>query len=347
MNIRKFIYATLSLAAFSTMAGAEVVSLSNGDRITGSVLKSTADGILLQTQFGTVVIPQNLVKTIAAESQAEDSAAAQGSAATGEAVASAAAEDPAAPVPEDKDPEWLVAYRNFIKENCPDGWQFRLRGGLDYRKTTSSVFALSANFDVVKEWNDINKFTATAYYLYTTETSVDNITSTTLDKYGVDTTYRRQFDEATNWYLENILSYRKDMVKGIRDQVDEAVVVGYSFDFKRYNLTIDIAPGPAVRYVNANGYDEHWAAMGVLAEDITWKISKLFRFEQSGYMGFSLTNPSKYSAYLRLGFILHADDAMDIALRYSYEYDSINAADAQKSEERLMLSFEFPFGWKY
>ena len=172
------------------------------------------------------------------------------------------------------------------------------------------------------------------------------MTSTTLDKWGIDTNFRRDFDETSHWYVQNILNYKKDMVKGIKDQVDEAVTLGYRFDFERYDLTIDIAPGPAVRYVNADNFDTKWVVMGVLAEDLVWNISKLLNFEQNAYVGMNLTNSNQYSASLKLGLVLKATDVIDIALRYSYEYDAVNATTAQREEQRLLLSFEAPFNWK-
>jgi len=147
--------------------------------------------------------------------------------------------------------------------------------------------------------------------------------------------------------LQNLFSYKVDAVKGIKDQFDEAATIGYSFKFDRYDLVLNIGPGPAVRYINAKGYDKHWVVMGVLAEDITWKISDIFTFEQKGYLGFNFEKPEEYSGYLKLALIAEVTEVMNIALRYTYDYDAVNADDAQKSEQTLLLSFEFPFNWKY
>lgn len=87
--------------------------------------------------------------------------------------------------------------------------------------------------------------------------------------------------------------------------------------------------------------------MAVLDESLSWKISDLLRLEQSFYGGINATNLNKYTMYLKLGLIFKATDVMDIALRYSYEYDGINDDNAQKTEQRLLLSFEFPFNWVY
>jgi putative salt-induced outer membrane protein YdiY len=167
-----------------------------------------------------------------------------------------------------------------------------------------------------------------------------------LDKYCLDTSFRHDFDESSHWYVQNILNYKRDRVKGIKDQVDEAVTLGYRIEFERYDLTIDIAPGPAIRYINAENFNTKWVAMAVIAEDLNWKISKLLKLEQNLYVGMDLSDTSQYSAYFRLGFVVHATEVMDIALRYSYDYDAVNASTAEKTEQRLHLSFEFPFNWR-
>ena len=300
MKIGK-IFAVLTLSLlYSHFAGADILTLSNGDRISGKISQSNDAQIVLETQFGDITIPRSAISGISADVNSatvsqENLQAGQGAAdsSSDNAAAEAPESDPSAPPAVGKEPEWVTDYRNFVKENFPEGWQFRLRGGLEYRQTTSSVFSVYAAFDVKKEW-DLNKFSATAYYNYTSETSVDNVTSTTLDKWGIDTNFRRDFDETSHWYVQNILAYKRDMVKGIKDQVDEAVTLGYRFEFERYDLTIDIAPGPAVRYINAYDFNTKWAFMAVVAEDLVWEINKLLRFEQNGYVGINVTNVNQY-----------------------------------------------------
>lgn len=331
-------------------ANASILTLKNGDRITGKVSSANDAQMILETQFGSITIPRSEISAISDDANSptvsQTVAAEPATAPEASASSSASAEgDITAPPAVEKEPQWITDYRNFVKENFPEGWQFRLRGGLEYRQTTSKVFSVYGAFDTKKEW-DLNKFSATAYYNYIQETSVNDVTSTTLDKWGIDTNFRRDFDETSHWCVQNILNYKKDMVKGVKDQVDEAVTLGYRFDFERYDLTIDIAPGPAVRYVNADNFDTKWVVMGVLAEDLVWNISKLLNFEQNAYVGMNLTNSNQYSAYLKLGLVLKATDVIDIALRYSYEYDAVNATTAQREEQRLLLSFEAPFNWK-
>ncbi len=336
-------------------ADAAVFQLKNGDRISGDLsAHQKAGSVTVTTGFGELTIPKSALESAV---NSDGSAvldiplpsemvvdAAEGQ--VDSAPTPAEAESEPAPLPEEpKDPQWVQDYRSFVKSFFPENWQFRVRGGIEYRETSSSSTSYEFAADAKRVWDDA-EFDATIYYNYATET-IDNLTGRTADKYGINTSYKQVFDQSLNWYLQNLAGYKVDWVKGIRDQFDEAVTVGYRFEWEEHDVVLDIAPGPAVRYVNAYNYDQHWVAMGVLTEELTWKINQLLRFEQKLYLGINVTNYHKYSANFNLGLIIRATDVMDIALRYSYEYDSINDSEAQKSEQRLLLAFEFPFNWKY
>ena len=344
--IGKFAFAAV-IATACAAADAEIINLANGDKITAAIVSSTPESVVANTVFGQVSIPRSAIANIspdAAPAPANAADAAPVAQAPAPAQQAEPAADETAPEPKAKEPEWITEYRNFIKQNFPEDWQFRVRGGAALKETTSTNFSVNLAFDAKKEW-DLNKFEFTAFYDYTSET-IDDITNRTLDKYGAETKFRRDVNKASNWYYENLLSYRRDTIKGIRDQVDEALVFGYRFDFKRYDFYIDIAPGPAVRYINADDYDTKWVAMAVVSESLHWDISKLMAFEQKLYAGFNLQKPEEYSVNLGLALLMHATEVMDIALRYTYSYDAVNADSAQKSEQTLLLSFEFPFNWK-
>ena len=341
--IGKFAFAAV-IATACAAADAEIINLANGDKITAAIVSSTPESVVANTVFGQVSIPRSAIANISPDAAANAADAAPVAQAPAPAPQAEPAADETAPEPKAKEPEWITEYRNFIKQNFPEDWQFRVRGGAALKETTSTNFSVNLAFDAKKEW-DLNKFEFTAFYDYTSET-IDDITNRTLDKYGAETKFRRDVNKASNWYYENLLSYRRDTIKGIRDQVDEALVFGYRFDFKRYDFYIDIAPGPAVRYINADDYDTKWVAMAVVSESLHWDISKLMAFEQKLYAGFNLQKPEEYSVNLGLALLMHATEVMDIALRYTYSYDAVNADSAQKSEQTLLLSFEFPFNWK-
>ena len=162
--IGKIAFTAAMAAAICAPAGAEIVNLVNGDRITGKVVSSSDEKIVLDSPFGQVVIPKKSISKIspdpvqeAAKTNVAEAKEPAQKEAEPAAESAAPAEDPTAPEPKLKEPQWVVDYRNFIKENLPKDWQFRLRGGMALKETTSTNFSLSAAFDVKKEW-ELNKF---------------------------------------------------------------------------------------------------------------------------------------------------------------------------------------------
>lgn len=343
-----FVFAFVAaFAALSANAAVEVLTLSSGEKIAGEIGKEVKGKVAVKTPYGVLNIP---VSEIASREVAKNLVATPDGSmkvASIEQPKPAAKPAPApetAPTPEEKDPQWAEDYRNFVETYFPDGWQFRLRGGLEFRKTDSSVFSFHVSFDVKKEW-DVNILTATAYYNYTTQKSSAGVEDVTIDNYGVDTMYKRFFNETKTWYIANLLSYKHDQVKSIRHQVDESITFGYRFDFKRHNLVIDIGPGPAVRYTESSVSGTDFVAIALLQEDLNWIISKTFRFEQGFVASLDLNNTDKYAVYFKMALVAHLTRVMDLALRYSYQYDNISSSTVT-TEQRLILAFEFPFNWK-
>ncbi len=353
-TIGKFFRKITFIAFLSGTIGlqASVLYLKNGDRLTGDIAGRDGEKVVLQTSMGVLSVPlADIVRTVDGDGLVPDYAPPAAVTEAG-AIEAGKPEDTAKPDPYADLPEWMREYKYFLGRNIPEGWKFWLRGGMEYRKTTSSSTYYFLNFSGDGTWYDVNHFKFMAYYDYTNETSVQGIESTTLDKYGIDTAYRRDITHDMRdpfhtgaeytWFFENILNYKKDMVKNIRHQVDEAVTVGVEFKFPEEGLKFSVAPGPAVRYISADGYDHHWVFMAVLSEEIEWRFHEIMRLEQKGYMGVNATNINQKSLYFMLGFVVQATDVMDIALRYIYNYDSINSSTNLTTEERFILSFEFP-----
>ena len=349
-NLLKCLFASLAvLSASLAFAAVESFTLASGDCIKGEPLESKDGRLSVKTAYGMLSIPVKDIakRELVADAKADVKLAEANVAPAPEpapAPAPKKAEDPAAPDPVERDPQWVEDYRTFVAENFPEGWQFRIRGGLELKKTDSSTFSVYAGFDVKKEW-DINIFTATAYYNYTTQTSAADVKDVTIDNYGLDTSFKRFFNSTKTWYLSNLLNYKHDEVKLIEHQIDEAITFGYRFDFKRHNLVIDIGPGPAVRYTDSRNQGPEWVAMALIQEDLTWLISKTFRMEQSLNASSDLMDFEKYSATFKIAVIAHLTDVADLALRYSLIYDNISSSTVQ-TEQRLIIAFEFPFNWK-
>lgn len=338
------VLASASVLAAASYAATETFTLSTGEIIKG-VAEGEKDGVLsLKTQYGTISVPVASVAKRELDATKEQSAQAQVAEKAPEPQAPKKPTIDDVPPPEDKDPEWVEDYRNFVEQHFPEGWQFRLRGGLELKKTDAETFSVYAAFDVKKEW-DVNIFAATVFYNYATQTDSAGVDSKTIDNYGARTTYKRFFNETKTWYISNFLNYKKDPVKQIVHEIDESLTFGYRFDFKRYNLTIDIGPGPGVRYIESSVDGVETVATALVQEDLNWVISKTFRAEQNFVATLDLNQSDKYSVLFKAALVAHMTKVMDLAIRYSVEYDTISSSTV-KTEQRLIIAFEFPFNWQ-
>ena len=72
MKLKKLLATATIISAFVfTGAYAEVVNLSNGDRITGRILRTDETNVVLETAFGTIPLPRNMVVGISTDSLKE------------------------------------------------------------------------------------------------------------------------------------------------------------------------------------------------------------------------------------------------------------------------------------
>ena len=179
------------LSAVAAEASVEVFTLNSGDTFKGEQVSSKDGVVSIKTAYGKLSVPVADIKTreLASAAKAEEKAV---------QVAKEAG-----PIPQEKDPQWVVDYRDFVRRTFPEGWQFRIKGGMEFKKTDSSTFSFYAAFDVKKEWG-VNVFTATAYYNYTSQTDTSGAKDVTIDNYGLNTNYKRFFNATKTWYLSNV-----------------------------------------------------------------------------------------------------------------------------------------------
>lgn len=337
--MKKF-FACFSALAVLACIQAETVKLKNGDRISGHVSMAqfedpSASKLEVKTLYGSIEIPKaDIDSVIPAEKAAEEAKV------IAEAMSPKPAEEAKAPVVR----TWEDDYKDFIHSIVPSGWEFKFSGGLEYKNSTSKNLSYVLALTGKKKWDEFNEFDFNMWYDYATEEPDGQPKTTSTDKYGIMTNYKRFLGRGDDWFLKNMLGYSVDRVKLINDQVDEGVLFGRKFKFLENDaIVINLALGPAVRYTNADGYDQHWAAMGTATEDFTWKFHKYSRIEQSAYFGLNATNWNRYNLDFRLGIVFDVTEIVSLSCRYIYTYDNMTADDAQKSEQRLVAGFEIPF----
>jgi len=306
---------------------ASVFTLKNGDRVSGNIVASDDASVTVVTSFGQIVLPKD---QIAPESTPE----------VAPEATEATVQTPEAP----KEKTWQEEYVEAVNPYMLD-WKMKIRGGIDYRKTVSESMTYSLAFEAVRTWAELNTITLSGFYDYTRETPMVGPEFVAMDRFGGGALYRRDLNTENGWFIFNNLNYSRDMVKNIKDQVNEIIGVGYTFKFLDDTLVMNVAGGPGVKYINAEDFNHHWVIMATAGEDITWKFHEWMRLEQRMNVEVNVTHMSQYTFGFMLGFIVSPTPVFDIAARYIYQYDGINAEGALRSDTRFMLTIEVPFGW--
>jgi len=324
---KKTIYILTALFTASIL-NASVFTLKNGDRVTGDVVASDETTITVVTSFGQIVLPKDV---IAPEAPANDATPAE----------TATEQTVEAPL---KEKTWQEEYVDAVNPYLL-GWKATIRGGMDYRKTVAESITYSLSFEAAYSWAELNTITLSGFYDYTRESPIVGPDYVSMDRFGGGALYRRDINTETGWFIFNNLNYQRDMVKNIKNQVNEIVGIGYTLKFLDDTLVMNISGGPGVRYIDAEGFKHKWVVMATAGEDITWRFHEWMRLEHRMNIEVNATHLSQYTFGFMLGFVVSPTPVFDIAARYIYQYDGINAEGSLREDTRFMITIEVPFGW--
>ncbi len=332
----------LTLAFFASFCAlnADTVKLKNGDKISGTLSipqlnDQTLTKVALTTVYGTIEISKVDIDSVLSTEEAQKDADAT---AKNDAETKARAAESTQPVVR----TWVDDYKDYVHSAVPSGWEFKISGGMEWKETTTKTTSYAIAFEGYKKFDAFNEFKFNMWYEYATEQPQGLPEYKSTDKYGVMTNYKRFLTSGDSWFLQNMLGYSVDMIKGIEDQVDEGILFGRKFKFLDDKFIMNIAAGPAVRYTNARNYDDHWALLATLTEDIVYRFHEHARFEQNMYYGQNVTNIHSYSFAFMAAVIFEITDVMHLLAKYTYSYDTMTADTAQKEEQRFILGFEIP-----
>ena len=117
----------------------------------------------------------------------------------------------------------------LMRLRAPDSWKGNLRVGMNVssgdRKWTET--ALRGNLEIKPKGRpDFYRFTGSYTYRETEKSNGDKYKST--DRYDGAFIYRRSFSD-DNWFLQNSMSARVDQIKGIDNELQELVGLGYQY----------------------------------------------------------------------------------------------------------------------
>ncbi len=343
---RRLSAAVLSLLiGAAALAHADVLTLVSGEKLTGTLISKTDDQITFQHPvLGVLTIPasQGNVSISAAEQQAEAQVAADVTQAAADTPAAVVATqtEPTAPATEAPKPKnYMEQARDTVKSWVPKGMDGKFSVGYTHIDTgdTSESLALALAVNYTKdEW----KYGLRMFYDYATSETQAGVRSTSSDKYGAALIVTR--DLTPRWFLENKLTYDHDELLAIRHQVQENISLGY-WIFKGEKFTWSVEAGPAVRYTDARGLNEHWYGLATVQETMMYKLNKTLRFDHYANFDLNPADTNQYSWKIYFGLTANITEWIDATLSYEHSDNKMVGPGAQTSEDRIILALGIPF----
>lgn len=356
--MRKIKYAVLCVAwAFCAVAclavgDKSVFKLGTGETVIGVPIEWKSDTVEVQTAYANIEIPYDLIDSQEAYVEAQEKTPEELKEEMEKKLAEARKKWRPMFSPENelfpdnelyrKFAAWQDDYRAFVRDNFPEGWKARLAFGFNIDRTTTYKKTYALRGELSRDWGSFDVDFG-GYYNYVWEEYQSGTSKATTDKYGATATATwRYLGEDSDYFVMDKFMYRHDSIKRIKLQFDESILAGYAINIPNYGFKWAISVGPGIRYLEARHYDRHYITLGVLNEVLRWDITELLRFEHTGYFCLDLEQTNECSAYFTIGFVFAPKGIVNIALRFTNDYDSVTSSDAQTNEQRLMLSLELP-----
>lgn len=313
------------LFAAALGCNASVIQLSNGDRVTGTIVARGDATITVENPImGKVVLPLSGVTSVTEDAPAPAAAAP----APAPAPAPAAAPAPA-PVPEKG---W------FARNNPLDGWKSNLSLGLGLLSGPKDSRSSTVAFDTERKFKVQElRFELLQQYEVATSNGVDNTTQDMLKVLG---RYRHDISERLFFQSESQYSY--DNVKKIDTDIRESLGIGWRA-IKGDKLTLTLTPALTAQYEVVDGEDLDITYSPTLFEELTYAWSESTSLRQEFSTMFPVNGDADPSWHAAFTLKRRLSGMFSLNLLYVYDYDGAVPAgiDAGQSSLNLMLGASF------
>lgn len=333
---------TLASIALCAVASADVLVLSNGDRITGSVV-SVEDGVITfqSDLLGVLTVPQDkaTIETQPPPVTPEEAAAAANQAVAGENI------DEPANVPEEQQEEVdavtasIKDAQNWVDGVVPEGWSGKMSFGFSYLESNSETVTLNFGLNGKKDAAP-HHYRFDTYYQYNKQTDQFGVEDKNQDKYGAGVGYDYDFND---WmFLNTDLAYLRNMVKDIRHQADLDIGLGFRIINEDY-ISLNIIPAYTLQYKDAEGVSQKWYNLATLKQDFHYDFSEIVRFEQKASVSVAPADTSNYQYMVSAALISKLADWIDASISYQLTFDNTVGTGGAKKEQQVIFGLGVPY----
>lgn len=345
------------------MLGAAELSLKNGDKLSGTIIRREQGIIVLRhTLLGELRLPESELAALHEDAPAAPGAAtppppslASGTQPDSQTppIAQAPQASPATTKPkaEDEDDEskqhtHLKGWRRVLADTT-GSIEFGYQSQDGRKNATNTSLRAYAEY---KNAPDAYRFEWRYYY-----GEYNEVIQT--DK--KDWTFRWRHELNRRWFSQTITSYDSDRIKHIDMNLQQSAGVGYAAMMTNRNK-LNIGAGVIGQHRIIEGQDTGLIALGQIFEDYTWRINKRFTFTQESSaqyspirrQGFTTINgqlvqakddASNYRYTFGAALKGKISDKFSMNLRYEYEFDNSVVEDEFKGDRRISTTLGYTF----
>ncbi|MDP0499852.1 MAG: DUF481 domain-containing protein [Verrucomicrobiota bacterium JB022] len=365
-SISSILALSAAVATGGSLRAAEI-TLSNGDKLTGEVLRIENETVyILSPILGEIAIPDLGVTIVYGENEnvvvpldqtpppaaelvgpaepEEDAVVTGEEIALAEAAAAEPAPEPAtivdptsgAPIGQDDlkqleevwwHPQHLFAW---LRPYYPlAAWNNSIDVGLTLEDNKTDKTKILLALETKRKFTDI-ELTLYGQYRYDQSKTQEGVTSTTEDKF--ETYFRYRHDISDRLFFQSRTDYKTDAVSAIDYEVQENLGVGYRWlDSERWKASITPSVGYQLRKYTVQEDDDQ--AIATLFQDLEYQISSRLKFKESATYKANLQNMEDYS----LDFIAELENRLaaylNLKLRYEWHFDQAIDGRIEKDQK--------------
>ena len=211
----------------------------------------------------------------------------------------------------------------LMRLRAPDSWKGNLRVGMNVssgdRKWTET--ALRGNLEIKPKGRpDFYRFTGSYTYRETEKSNGDKYKST--DRYDGAFIYRRSFSD-DNWFLQNSMSARVDQIKGIDNELQELVGLGYQYKPSN-QLELLFGGSGGIEDYQTNSDDSRNGVNQVLNvfQEFTWQPFTRTSFVQKFNYYWEPDYTERYNYVISAAVRIRLTDLLGFEFSYNQNYDN-------------------------
>lgn len=335
------LYWLLALILFmGSVLHADTLELTNGDRITGSLIKEKKDTIFFKSDIlGQIEIKKTQVKLILQKDSTTEIPLTVSPVDTeSEPITTPSSETS---IKQSRITESIKKpFRKIILDELAKDkkWNSSLNAG--YRLGEGERDQQDLNINIRSEYKtDLNTYRFDGRYDYSFQ-NIDGVKVPNRDRYNTSFRWRRNISPRMFTHFNS--DYLKDLVKEIDDDFKQSIGLGWRI-IDRKSLGLSITPAVSARYQRIPPVADGWEVLSTFFQDSHYKITDQISIYQE--LDISVNPQDTESLTFRFLSRLEAliSSRLVLNLRYEIDFDNNLPIGVDKTQERIVLGLGYKF----